>query len=213
MGERANNIIEKTVSYDLPDDYLSQTSENKLTGTFTYNGPDQLWVFVDNSTSKLVGGGFWTEHDDGDLIPTPEGQTKVLLSADNDGVLMSMIYPQGYVTGPTKTEVLPDGSEYVRLDPTPPDHTYELMEIEYDLQKKEWKQPYPWKKPHMDWDTLKSARTAMLRESDFIIKNNILSNEDLTKLEEYRQKLRDIPTTFAGIDPWKIPFPPMPIDL
>jgi len=46
MGERNNNIISKTFNYDLPDDYLNQTNNNNLIGSFTYSGPDKLWVFV-----------------------------------------------------------------------------------------------------------------------------------------------------------------------
>jgi hypothetical protein len=213
MGERNNTVAKIQFTYDLPDDYLHQTNTKKLVGSCTYEGPDKIWVFVSNETSKLVNAGYFTEKDDGDSIPTPAGTTKIKLTAENDPALMHMIVCAGYHTGTTKTEVLPDGSEYIRNDPTPPDHTYELMEVEYDLQKKEWKTPFPWKKPHMDWDTLKLARTAMLKESDFIIRNNILSEEDLSKLEEYRQKLRDIPTTFAGIDPWKVPFPSIPVEL
>ena len=213
MGERVNTIVEKTFSYDLPDDYLHQTNTAGLTGTFTYNGPDRVWVFVDNNTRKLVSGLFYTEQDDGDLIPTDPNHTKVCVTAEHDPIIISMIVNQGYLDLPTKEELLPDGSYYRRPDPTPPDHTYELTECEYDLTNNSWIKPFPWKKPHMDWDTLKLARNMMLKESDGIIRNNILSDEELTKLEAYRQTLRDIPSVFAGIDPWKVPFPNMPINI
>lgn len=213
MGERINKIVSKTFNYNLPDDYLHQTNSLNLSGSYTYNGPDKVWVFVDIETGKLMGGSYYTEKDDGDLIPTPENQKKVCLTADNDPIIISMICQQGYVEGPTKTENLPDGSTYERLDPTPPDHTYELMECEYDLENDSWKTPLPWKKPHMTWEILKLARNSMLNESDTILRTKLLSEEEIEKLQEYRQKLRDIPSTFAGIDPWKVPFPAMPIEL
>lgn len=213
MGERNNTQITIQFNYSLPDDYLYQTDNKKLTGSCVYEGPNKIWVFVNTDSGKLVNSLYYTEKDDGDEIPTPSGTTKVCIVAETYPELIHMITSSGYFSGPTKTELLPDGSEYVRHDPTPPDHTYELMEIEYDLEKNIWKKPYPWKKPHMDWDTLKLARNAMLRESDQIIRNNILTAEQTTQIEDYRQKLRDLPTLFNGIDPWKVPFPNMPLEL
>lgn len=213
MGDRTNTIVSKTFNYDLPDDYLHQTNTDGLIGSFTYNGPNKIWVFINNDSRKLVSALYYTEKDDGDLIPTPEGQTKVCVTAEYDPVVISMIVDQGYITGPTKEETLPDGSIYERLNSPPPDHTYELEEIEYDLEEGKWIKPFPWKKPHMTWETLKSARNSMLRESDMVIRNNVLSPADLEALEQYRQKLRDIPSVFAGVDPWKVPFPNMPLNI
>ena len=212
MGDRTNTIVNKTFNYDLPDDYLHQTNTAGLVGSFTYNGPDKIWVFINNDSKKLVSALYYTEKDDGDLIPTSEGQTKVCVTAESDPVVISMIVDQGYYSGPTKKETLPDGSIYERLDSPPPDHTYELTEIEYSVEEGKWSKPFPWKNPHMTWEMLKLARNAMLRESDLIIRNNVLSPADLEALEQYRQKLRDIPSVFAGIDPWKVPFPNMPIN-
>ena len=60
MERKTNNIISKTFSYPIPDDYLYQTSAQNKTGTFTYNGPDKVWVFVDNETGKLTSGLHYT---------------------------------------------------------------------------------------------------------------------------------------------------------
>ena len=61
----------------------------------------------------------------------------------------------------------------------------------------------------MDWETLKSVRDGMLLASD---KKIVVSTDDTEKAawETYRQKLRDLPRIFAGIDPWKVPFPAEP---
>lgn len=212
MGTKTNNIISKTFSYPLPDDYLYQTNTQNKTGTFTYNGPDKVWVFVNNETGKLNSGLHYTEKDDGEDIPTPIGSTKVCLTAENDPELLSIVWlgDNDYSTLPQKVENLPDGAVYARPDPTPPDHTYELMECEYDFATKTWKKPFPWKKPHMSWDELRAARRGLLEESDNILATKILSDELKAELQVYRQKLRDMPDTFDGIDPWKVPFPEMP---
>ena len=210
MGERSNTIIKKIFSYELPDDYLHQSNDKKLVGNYVYEGPDKIWVFVNNETGKLASGLHYTERDDGDLVPTPEGQTKVCVTAEKDPVIITMIVNPLNLSETTKKETLPDGSIYERPDPTPPDHTYELMECIYDIKNQKWIEPFPWKKPHMDWETLKLARNNLLRDADLIIRNNMLSNEEAEAIESYKQKLRDLPDTFAGIDPWKVPFPDMP---
>jgi hypothetical protein len=124
-----------------------------------------------------------------------------------------MLVPQNYQSLPTKKEKLPDGSTYERFDPPPPDHTYEINEIAYDLVSKKWKTPFAWKKPHMTWKILKQARNFILRDSDFTFKNKILTQEQIDALEIYRQKLRDIPSVFEGVDPWKVSFPDLPEEL
>lgn len=213
MGERVNTIVAKTFEYNLPDDYLHETDTKKLKGTFTYKGPDKIWVFVDNDSKKLYNTVYYTEHDDGDLIPTGHNHTKVCLDAENDALMMSMLVQQSYDDLSKKQEILPDGSVYERIDPPMPDHTYDIDNVEYDFINNVWKTPFPWKKPYMSWDEIKNARNSLLRESDMIIKNNNLTESQLTSIESYRQKLRDVPTTFAGIDPWKVPFPDLPADI
>jgi hypothetical protein len=213
MGERKNKIISKTFEYDLPDDYLYETNSKKLKGKFTYNGPDKIWVFVVNETGKLFNNIVYTERDDGDLIPTDPRFTKVCVQADQDPVITSMLVEQDHTLLSTKKELLPDGNFYERFDPTPPDQTYDVDALEYDLANKKWKTPLVWKKPHMTWEILKSARNYILRDTDFMFKSRILTQDQIDALEEYRQKLRDIPTVFKDIDPWKVPFPELPDQL
>lgn len=212
MERKTNNIISKTFSYPVPDDYLHQTSAQNKTGTFTYNGPDKVWVFVDNETGKLKSGLHYTERDDGADLPTPVGMTKVCLTAENDPELLSIVWlgDNDYSTLPQKVENLPDGSTYSRPDPTPPDHTYELMECEYDFATQTWKKPFPWKKPHMTWEELRRARVGLLAMSDEILATKLLSDETKAEMQVFRQTLRDLPATFDGIDPWKVPFPELP---
>ena len=47
--------ISKPLTYNLPDEYTKQTSDLGLTASFTYNGPEFLWVFVNGTTGALQG--------------------------------------------------------------------------------------------------------------------------------------------------------------
>lgn len=211
-----NTIVSKTFTYDLPDDYLSQTSELGLTGTFTYEGPDKVWIFVDDTTGHPASGLYYTEDINGADVPTPTDQIKVLVTADREPEIISLITGNMDYSGlPQKDEALPDGSVYSRCDPTPPDHTYEFEELQYDVTADpnggHWIKPLPWKKPFTDWDQLKAARNGLLAMSDdFLANTPTLTDAKRAEWETYRQALRDLPVTFDGIEAHKVPFPAEP---
>jgi len=60
----------------------------------------------------------------------------------------------------------------------------------------------------MDWEMLKKVRESGLAASDRQLR--LATPEQIPAWEEYRQKLRDLPATFAGVDPWKVIFPEEP---
>lgn len=207
MAENTN--IEKTFTYNIPDSYLSQSDSLKKTATWTYSGPRYIWAFADNSTGKIASRFHYTERDNGADVPTPAGMTKIAIDADTDPALASLFHnDKVYADLTHAVEVLPDGSTYGCPDPTPPDHTYELTEIQVNLETGETVKPYPWKQPHITWEELINVRNTLLGSSD--IRYAQASDTDRPVWEEYRQKLRDITTTFAGVDPWKVPFPQEP---
>lgn len=202
-----NTMIEHTFTYSVPDEYLHQTSNLNKTNRWTYRGPDKLWIWVHTDTGKPISAFHLTEKENGADYPSPEGQTKVLVEATRDPEIASMIYNRlDYGTLEQVAEELPDGSTYAVPNPLPPDHTYEFMDCVYNVSTKSWNKPLPWKKPHMTWDELKAARVRLLQASDTAMVG-YLTEEKKAEWEAYRQKLRDITTTFAGIDPWKVPFP------
>jgi hypothetical protein len=209
---KTNTIITKTFTYDIPDDYLHQTRANSLTGTFTYEGPDKMWIFINSETNKMQSSLVYTEKEDGADIPVGVGSYKVCIDANVDPEIASMIWNGvDYSTLPTVAEDLPDGTQYIRPVSPPPDHTYELSECVYDPVAGAWVKPLPWKQPHMTWDELKTARRMMLQQSDKIIATALLTDEQKTEWNTYRQALRDLPELFTGIDPWKVPFPVEPV--
>ena len=204
-----NTPIVKTFTYDIADAYLYQTNSLKRTAQWTYKGPRYLWTFVDATTNKILSRFHYTERDNGADVPTPPGQIKVMVDAALDPEIASCIHNEiVYGDLPHTTETLPDGSTYGHPNPIPPDHTYELTDIQYNSTTGKFVKPYPWKKPHIDWENFKLCRDAMLLASD----SKMVTATDTEKAawETYRQKLRDIPRIFAGVDPWKVPFPAEP---
>jgi len=212
MGERTNNIITKEFTYNVPDDYLAQTNENADTASWTYEGPDRLYIFAEQDTNIVHISPSYTIADDGDDIPTPVGMYKIEVDATktNHLPLASIIYQTIIFTElPTRSETLPDGSICNILDPIPPHEAYDDDAITYNASNNEFN--YPWKSPHTSWENLTSMRNHLLNQSDEWIKDAAEYTEDqLLELKAYRQLLRNLPTTFSGIDPWKVPFPDVP---
>ena len=205
----SNTQVEVTFTYDVPDTYLGQTNALKKTATFTYKGPDKLWIFVDNATKKIISRYHYTEGEDGADVPTAEGQTKVMIDANINPVIAALCHNEvDYGMLEHTHEDLPNNTMYGHPVDTPPDHTYEIQEIEYDFDKQEFVKPYPWKQPHVEWADILKWRDTALTHSDMMLHNAPADQKDAWK--EYRQQLRDVPQTFAGVDPWKITFPLAP---
>lgn len=202
--------IEKTFTYDMPDAYLHQTSALNKTGTWTYKGPRYMWIFADAETKKVISRFHYTEADNGADVPQPNGQIKILVDANVNPDIASLLHNEwDYgVDLPQYTEELPDGSFYGHSDPQAPDHTYELTEIQYDVETSSFIKPYAWKQPHVTWAELLVWRNTALENTDS--KMRTCPAEKLEAWQAYRQKLRDIPAVFEGVDPWKVPFPQDP---
>lgn len=204
-----NTNIEKTFTYNIADQYLYQTNKLKRTAKWTYKGPDKLWIFIDSTTNKIISRFHYTEADNGQDVPTPEGTIKVLVDANEYPDIASLIHNEyNYGELPQYVETLPGGATYGHSDPIPPDHTYELTEIKYNPSTEKFVKPYPWKQPHITMDDIVTVRNSMLSSTDS--KMRFASDEDKPLWEAYRQQLRDLTTLYKDVDPWKIPFPPEP---
>jgi hypothetical protein len=204
--------IQKSFTYDVPDDYLHQTRTLNKVGVWTYDGHDTIWVFVDNETNKLTGS-FKTPDEDGATYPTPLDQLKVQIDCNVNPLLACLVGAdevRDYNLLDQHEETLPDGSTYMRPLVPPPDHTYEMSEIVYDPISQTFVEPYPWKQPHMSWQDIREWRNRNLKLSDTKVLDDMPATVK-AQWEEHRQKLRDIPQTYGAapggtppVDPWKV---------
>jgi hypothetical protein len=207
-----NKITHKFV-YDLPDDYLAQSNTLGKVGTWTYNGPDKLWIFLDNDTNKIVGH-FLTEDDNGGNVPVPLDRYRIEIDPTVDPIIATLIGADeipDYATLEQYTEELPDGNIYTRPLVPPPDHTYELLDITYDQKNSKFVTPLPWKKPHITWDGIRQWRNTLLENTDHRVLSD-MPESVTTKWNEYKQALRDLPQVYGAssgsaippVDPWKV---------
>jgi hypothetical protein len=157
--------ITRQFQYDLPDDYLSSETTLGLKADWTYTGPDKIWVFVDKKTNKLIREeGFIEYCDEIDYEKQFSamdrraglGSYTVIIEFEKDPLLIAAIAvpPPEMKDMEVKNYYHHETGEwiYARPNPTTPCHTIEIGDCEYDLEKKEWKKPYPWKKPHRSRD-------------------------------------------------------------
>ena len=223
--------IEFTFEYDIPDKYLYLTNDLGLTTTFTYRGPSKIWIVVDRETRKILPAYGWVA-DDGD--PNTQEQQElqagqdcyaVLVDAKTDPVIASAFamnidqadYPQVEFTreqqDPSDTTVY-----YSRAANPTPDHTYEIAEIQYNPDTKQFDKPYPWKEPHMTWDELWEGRDSVIANAQTSINDLKADNEDgefndlIADLEDFVDELNALESKFPRThwDPWMVPFPDDP---
>jgi hypothetical protein len=203
-------------NYKIADELYSQTDTQGKTLPAIYTGPDRIWVFVDAATGTLIPGNrFYTTADDGPDIPTPAGELKVEIVAAENPLIISTIYARA-CTFPGlvgKTETLVNGVVTL-LAQEDIHNTYNMAELTYNAVSKTWSMPY--KASPVTWDDVLNIRNGRLTASDGRIAPDMPANLK-TVWMEYRQKLRDLPTTFGKGTPsetpaWKIQFPDQPAE-
>ena len=219
--------INKTFRYDLPDDYLSQERSLGLQAEWTYEGPDKVWVFVDYTTNKILISESFRPYDD----ENPEKQYEhlevytglnsypALITYEEDPLLIAAIaqnvpfaaeLPQKEYRLPGSTEVF-----YSRPNPTTPDHTIEMSNIEYDPKLKKWKKPFSWRISHITTDLFVQAHTNILKDIKEIEKRfeeNSWSEDKIISWNNYVSEFENVLVKYSDYlnTPWMIPFPTDP---
>ena len=211
-------IIKKKFTYDLPDEYLAQTKDLGLKGEWDYEGPDKIYVHVSKATNLMIYHCGCQMHDDSRTQEENDHSMDVYtgldayhapIEFDKDPVLLSCFFPkiasdmhQKEYKHPVTGEVF-----YSRPDPIMPDHTIQLDQIEYDLEKKEWK-PYPMRQPHIIREDFEAAHRTILANHTATETENFTSSQK-KKWSDFIKEFENVPTKFADYmdTPWMVPFP------
>lgn len=220
--------VEVNFTYDIPDRYLEQEATEGKTGTFTYVGPQKIYVFVDNETSKIqVNMDAWaydeenpTQHDE-IILFCGRSHTPVLIDATEQPLLATLIWMDGepHENYPCKAWRDPDTNEvlYWETDPLVPDDAYDQENIMYDFDKKEFVRPFPFERPGMTQEEWDSHRQHLINTTNDDLSGATLTDpanaDQRAKVVAYRDALENIWTKFPYADGWRhwhIPYPKHP---
>lgn len=216
--------MRKTFTTILPDEPYKTATTKNITVECTYDGPRYMLLRIRESDGFI----FSIDRLEDELAEIEkfriephklqdEGMYQVLLDA------MENTWEAAHLTGNYTHEPFAD---YVETLPTGETYTYH-----YDDESCAVEQPYYVNDMHYDkgTNTYKRPRRRVhaVSKADFAasIAGNLkhvqemldeqsekFTAEDLVAIREYRDFLASVPTKYiaAGVDHWKIPFPPIP---
>ncbi len=210
-------MLNKNFTIPLADEpYLDTVTENK-SHPGTYTGPKYLKICVDATTKyveRVVAGADSLDAINEILVPQEEGKTIHILDANTN------TFEAAYLTGLYTTGLVPN---YVETLPTVDDEgNAETWEYGWDDNTGMIQQQYynldlkfvngAFVKPRFRIHAL--TRSSFLASMELQITNitNALANNDTltdeakAQLETYKTWLQNLPTKYANVSHWKIPF-------
>lgn len=212
-------IITQNFTYDLPDVYLGSTTEDGLTGTVSYNGPDAMWVFVNANTGKLN----WAmhciiDHDDDAqghaTIHAGEDHRAILITfAQNPLICWAMWGEYDEENASEKTYTLDGASEpyFTHYDPIPPHEVYNYDEFTYLFDSSAWRTPYPMRSPQRTEAEFTALLAELVADIERDIAADYVNASDTALMETYKADVEALSTTYADI-PWYMwPMPEAPV--
>lgn len=211
-------IITQNFTYDLPDVYLGSTTEDGLTGTVSYHGPDTMWVFVDAKTGKLNWGMHCIiDHDDDAQeianLHAGEDHRAILVSfTQNPLICWAMFGEYDEETASEKTYTLDGETEpyFTHFDPIPPHEVYDYDSFTYLIDQGQWKTPYPMRKPQRTQEEFTDLLAELIADIERDIAAEEVDAENTALMEAYKTKVEALSTTYSDV-PWYMwPIPPAP---
>jgi hypothetical protein len=198
--------ITKMLTYNIPDELYSTANTLGKTSTQLYDGPEEIVLWVDTETGYVME----TYHPDEESDrPLPLNLRREILKADTDENCIKIGLLWGGLEKPKIYEVQvgpADQPNAVITDPSdvrmvfnqvdlPANYTAPLEFMEYKRDR--------------SWDFFKTVRNSLLEQSDGKIASDM---PEAMKQEwiDYRQKLRDMPTDWAGVPEYLVRFPLSP---
>lgn len=219
----------KKFTYNIPDDYLLQTNKLGLTAEWTYEGPDKVYVMILKDTKKINSMLGWMLYEDDRTREENDAAADTysglaydyaLIDVEEEPLLLAAVV--GNSIGPSidevphKTYTLDGETEpfYTRPDPPYPNKTIEVGEVEFDFETKQWKKPFPWKKPHITKEQLLNA-LELIKEQEKQVETTGFTSTQKTKWAAYLTALDNVTVKYADYldTPWMVPFPTNPMGL
>ena len=197
----------RILTYPIPDELYLPTRTLGKTSTQEYIGPDSLFLYL-NEDGRIVNTFAPDELPPPESVAVDETVVEFVPESDEDYIKIMILHshwtpkeyeinvgpeddPNVVVSDPTDIIMVFDEIQIVE------DYTADLQFLHYERYKTR------------DDAWLRDVRDGMLMESDGRISDDMpesMKNAWLT----YRQKLRDIPETYADVPNWLIRFPLSP---
>lgn len=206
-----SSIIKVKYSYECPtDNYLDGTEFETIEGI--YEGESFLWLVVHNDTGEFETVLRDWEVNDG--RPTPLNHAFVKIDCSVYPLVAEVLsdYHDNYKNDPEylytpgeKTIKTPDGyQEFSYEYPIHPDHLFDDKKSTYNWETGKVEL---YRNKNIDimgtptsWDDLRRRRNAMLQQTDalsLVLKD--VNPDKYAEIEDYRQKLRDLPDELSGV--------------
>jgi hypothetical protein len=205
--------ITKQFIYKIPDDYLSDKFTNGLTGTWTYKGPDIVYLQIDKETGRESGWCLWEPRDLERPCPLNCERIKVDCATDT---LLAYICND---SGPEEEASFKSNRKWIPQYEAPegyrsilkpetfePRDIYDEYTITYNFDTKTFNIPiktYETVFPGsslITWDKIRSTRNKLLEDTDGKISND-MPKELQEKWITYRELLRTLPDKLAEFPP------------
>ena len=197
----------RILTYPIPDELYSATRTMGKTSTQTYIGPDSLFLYL-NEDGRIINSFAPDDLPPPESVAVDETVVEFVPETDEDYIKIMILYshwlPKEYecAVGPD------DDPNIIVSDPTDVIMVFDEVSIVEDYTAPLEFLVYTRHKVRDDaW--LRSVRDGMLLESDGRLSSDMPAALR-TQWETYRQKLRDIPETYADVPNWLIRFPLSP---
>lgn len=207
------SYITKQFTYNIPDEYLSDKFTKGLTGSWSYKGPEVVYLQIDKETGKEVGWCLWEPRDL--ERPCPLNCERIKLECTKDPLLAHICndlnHPEEEAFRRNKKWVVfyqaPAGYESIlKPDSLEPRDIYDAYNIKYNFNTKEFILPvrtfellYPGSSGYT-WDTVRAARNKALEDTDGKVSPDMPKSIQ-EKWQTYRNLLRDLPDALAEFPP------------
>jgi hypothetical protein len=205
--------ITRTIIYPLPTEWMVDEEDSAKSGICTYTGPDKITFWYKNYGTE-ESPSWHVEHCFPSSTPEERPMPKdcVSVELDADRFPMNAAAMWGGIEGPMLIET-PAGPD---TEPNPVlndyyhfNEVFDLESFHYDFENNRWGSPEfstvetetrqnNGEQTTFGWDWVRKTRNSLLAVSDNKVPSDA-PDSIAAPWKEYRQKLRDLPDTWASV--------------
>lgn len=196
--------MQKEFTVNIPDELWVDSWENELTTTYTYEGPQNFYLGVDDNNSIA-----YVKHGDLDSEADPFTEEEaagynwhITVDADVNPEFAWFLYHQADVEYVHEDVANHDGSTYSKItNPTLREYyTLDCRFVEGSTETKELFLDPLYKDPNMDLKTIANDRLKLVKKYDDAYD---FDTEDQTKIDTFISNIEAYIASLASAYPWK----------